>query len=52
MLIGRPLGLIPLVKFFTERELTQGFAEAGFEIDHRWQPVPDKAVFIVAKKPG
>ncbi len=48
--IGRALGLIPLVKFFTARELEKSLVDAGFEIDHIWRPGRGKAVFIIAKK--
>ncbi len=48
--IGRVLGLIPLVKVFTTRELAASLTEAGFKIDHQWLPGKYKAVFIVAKK--
>jgi ubiquinone/menaquinone biosynthesis C-methylase UbiE len=50
--IGRLLGLLPLVRFFTVRELLDAMTGAGFEIDHRWQPGEKGAVFIVAKKAG
>lgn len=48
--IGKFLGLMPLVKVFTTKELEDNFADAGFQIDYQWQPVKGKAVFIVAKK--
>lgn len=48
--IGRFLGLIPLVKVFTAKELEYSLNSGGFEIEHRSQPGTDKAVFIVAKK--
>ncbi|MDH3315638.1 MAG: class I SAM-dependent methyltransferase [Gammaproteobacteria bacterium] len=48
--IGKFLGLMPLVKVFTTRELDQTLTDAGFEIDYQWQPGKNKAVFIVAKK--
>jgi len=48
--IGKFLGLIPLVKVFTTRELEDSLTDAGFEIDYQWQPGKNKAVFIVAKK--
>ncbi|MBL6946239.1 MAG: class I SAM-dependent methyltransferase [Rhodospirillales bacterium] len=50
--IGRIFGLVPLVKFFTERELEESFINAGFQIDNQWQPGKRKAVFIVAMKPA
>ena len=48
--VGHFLGLLPLVQFFTAEELEGDLAEAGFRIDHRWQPGMSKAVFIVATK--
>lgn len=50
--VGEFLGLMPLVKVFTEKELQDSITAAGFEIDYQWQPARGKAVFIVAKKPG
>jgi hypothetical protein len=50
--VGRFLGLMPLVKVFTVKELAASIVNAGFEIDHQWQPDKGAAVFIVAKKPG
>ena len=48
--IGKFLGLMPLVKVFTTTELEDSLTDAGFKIDHQWQPGKGKAVFIVAKK--
>lgn len=48
--IGKFLGLMPLVKVFTTKELEDSETDAGFEIDYQWQPGNGKAVFIVAKK--
>lgn len=48
--IGKFLGLMPLVKVLTTKELEDSLTDAGFEIDYQWQPDKDKAVFIVAKK--
>ena len=54
--IGRFLGLMPLVKVFTRKELEDSLTDAGFAIDRLWQPVTDKGkfrgVFIVAKSPA
>lgn len=49
-LIGKFLGLIPLVKVFTAKELEDSLTNGGFAIDYHWQPRKNKAVFIVAKK--
>ena len=48
--IGKFLGLMPLVKVFTGKELEKSLTNAGFKIDYQWQPSKDKALFIVAKK--
>jgi len=50
--LGRLLGLLPLVRFFTVKELQDSLTGAGFEIDHQWQPDKKAGVFIVAKKAG
>jgi ubiquinone/menaquinone biosynthesis C-methylase UbiE len=50
--IGRFLGVLPLVKVFTKRELEDRLTAVGFAIDYWWQPAKNKAVFIVAKKAG
>ncbi|MGI9382601.1 MAG: class I SAM-dependent methyltransferase [Methyloligellaceae bacterium] len=50
--IGKFLGLIPLVKVFTKQDLHDSLTDAGFEIDHQWQPGKGKSVFVVAKKAG
>ncbi|MFV1976078.1 MAG: class I SAM-dependent methyltransferase [Candidatus Scalindua sp.] len=49
--IGRFVGLMPLVRFFTKNELTNSLMDVGFDIDHFWHPGKGKAVFIIAKKP-
>ncbi len=48
--IGKLLGLLPLVKAFTRKELENSLTDAGFEIDYQWQSGKGKAVFIVATK--
>jgi len=48
--VGMFLGLMPLVKVFTTEDLVTCLTDAGFEIDHQWQPGKGTAVFIVAKK--
>ena len=50
--IGKFLGLMPLVKVFTTKELEESLTGTGFEIAHQWQPGRGKAMFIVAKKLG
>ncbi len=48
--VGRALGLLPLVKFFTAEELEASLTNAGFKIDHHFPPDKSKALFVVAKK--
>ena len=48
--IGNFLGLLPLVKVFTVKELEESLVNANFEIDYQWQPGKGKSVFIIAKK--
>ena len=50
--IGRFLGVMPLVRVFTVKELVDSLEAAGFAIDHQWQPGRGKAAFIVAEKPA
>ena len=50
--IGRFLGLMPMVRVFTTRELVASLTGAGFEIDHQWKPDKGVSIFIVAKKAG
>lgn len=50
--IGKFLGLMPLVKVFTAKEMETSIADACFAIDHRWHPGNGNSVFIVAKKAG
>lgn len=54
--IGRFFGLMPLVKVFTTKELSDILTGTGFAIDYHWQPSNSqggfKGVFIVAKKRG
>ncbi|MEO1348525.1 MAG: class I SAM-dependent methyltransferase [Cyanobacteria bacterium J06635_15] len=55
--VGKFLGLFPLVKIFTIKDLEKRLTDAGFSIDYQWQagdyksPIGNaKIVFIVAKK--
>jgi len=48
--IGRVLGLMPLVRVFSRKELEDSLTDAGFEIDYGWQPGKGKSVFLVAKR--
>jgi len=49
--IGKLLGLMPLIKFFTIKELEDNITHAGFKIDYQWHPSKGKAVFMVGVKP-
>jgi len=48
--IGKFLGLMPLVKVFTAKELEDSLTDAGFQIDYQSQPGKGKVVFIVVTK--
>ncbi len=47
--IGKFLGLMPLVKGFTVKDLADSLTDAGFAIDHQWQPAKGKAAIFVAR---
>ena len=49
--VGNALGLLPLVRRFSDSDLVAGHIEAGFVIKDRWRPGPGKAVFLVAQIP-
>jgi ubiquinone/menaquinone biosynthesis C-methylase UbiE len=49
--VGKLIGLLPSVKFFTKKQLEACLSDAGFDIEYSWLPGKGKAVFIVAKKP-
>ena len=48
--IGRLLGLFPLVRSFSADDLKRSLDNAGFDIDHEWQPKKNAALFIVCRK--
>ena len=48
--VGRFLRLFPLVKVFSSDELKKNLENAGFEIDHEWQPKRHAAAFIIGRK--
>lgn len=50
--LGKLLGLMPMVRFLSTRQLVDSLTGAGFEIDHQWTPDKGLSVFIVAKKAG
>ena len=48
--IGASVGLLPQLSFFTQTELKHAVFDAGFEIEHAWQPTPKTGLFMVARK--
>ncbi len=48
--VGKALGLFPLVRVFTTDELRKSVRDAGFTIEHDWQPKPKAALFLIARK--
>ena len=50
--IGRIFGFLPLLRVFSISELERSIVNAGFKIEHQWQPKKGSAVFIVATKPS
>jgi len=48
--LGRQFGLLPLIRFFTAKELQDSIMSAGFESEVAWQPSKKKALFVVARK--
>ena len=47
----RLLPLLPNVQVFSQQALVQSMVKAGFTIEKEWLPGPDKAAFIIARKP-
>jgi len=50
MVVGSYFGKLPSIRFLKEKDLLAAFTEAGFLIDHQWQPKPKQAIFLVARK--
>jgi 2-polyprenyl-3-methyl-5-hydroxy-6-metoxy-1,4-benzoquinol methylase len=50
--LGKAIGKMPLVRSLRVSELKQSFLDAGFVIEHEWQPGKKKAAFFVIRKPG
>ncbi len=44
-------GLLPVLVFFSRKDLLASIVKAGFTIEQDWQPGKGKAVFVVARKP-
>jgi len=49
--IGKALGILPHLDVMTTAELLRSLEDAGFFLEHQWQPGKGKAVFIVAARP-
>lgn len=49
---GRAVGLVPYVEIFSAQALRREIAEAGFAIAEAYQPAKNKALFMIARKPG
>ena len=47
--LGKAVGLLPQLDVMTTAELVRSLTNAGFAIEHQWQPGRGKAVFIVAR---
>jgi len=50
--LGRALGLLPQLNFMSRDQLRTTLTAAGFVIEEDWQPAPNAAVFIIARKPA
>ena len=48
--LGRFLRLFPLVKIFSATDLKRSLDNAGFDVDHEWQPKKNAAIFIIGRK--
>ena len=49
--LGRMVGLLPHLSFFSREEMERALVSTGFRIEHGWQPAPKRGVFHVARKP-
>lgn len=49
--IGRLIGKLPFVDFFSKDEFLNDLRDVGFAIEYVWQPGKGKALFVVARKP-
>lgn len=50
--ITNRLGLIPYLDAMTSDQLVKAMTDAGFVIEHRWQPSRKAALFLIARKPA
>lgn len=48
--VFRVLPFMPSVRVFTAEELKRSVVEAGFAIEHEWNPGRNKAFFLIARK--
>jgi len=50
--LGRAIGLLPPLSFFTTADLLGAMIDNGFTIEQQWRPGANKALFVVATRPG
>lgn len=50
--LGRMLGLLPELSFFSRATLEEGIEAAGFILEKAWLPGPRRSVFHIARKPS
>ncbi len=50
LMVGRFIGVLPLVRFLDQDDLVKSIEDAGFEIDQNLAMSQEKVAFIVAKK--
>lgn len=50
--LGRMLGLLPTLRFFSEDWLRERIRAEGFEIEEDWKSKSGAALFLIARKPG
>ncbi|GKY86425.1 class I SAM-dependent methyltransferase [Sinisalibacter aestuarii] len=48
--LGRAVGLLPELRFFTEDGLREKMRKAGFEIEEDWQGKKGAALFLIARR--
>jgi len=48
--LGHLIGVLPLVKYFSQIELEKSFEDAGLTVLQSWKPGPKEATFIIAQK--
>lgn len=48
--IGAFFGVTPYVNTMTKADLKESLAKNKFDVEYEWQPKPDAAVFIIARK--